>query len=305
MKNRYFDFQPGLPALNRFIAYRQIAWLAARASGRTEKYFVDFVGYIDRQIIADGRFEKGLVELMIDLARETKHHELYVDVGANIGNHLVACAPHFKLALGIDPHPVLFHVLNANVAVNGLKNVELFNVGLASSDGVATLTESRSNHGLSRVKEHSKLPSETFGLSSEEFSVEYPIELVGAENFFANYTERLSRCMIKIDVEGMEGEIIEALQGVIQKNRPIVAFEWFVDAQPEILDTFKRFENYSLYGAFGSAPEGRLTRFFSMLLNGHYYEVENALNQRTQSFYPLAFMVPNESASVFENAGKK
>ncbi len=302
MKSRYFDFQPGFSALERFAAYRQISWLAKRARGRKDKYFVDFVGYIDRQIIADGRFEKGLVDLMIDLAGETKHHELYVDIGANIGNHLVACAPHFSRAIGIDPHPVLFHVLNANIAGNGLKNVELFNVGLASNPGTATLTESRSNHGLSRVKERSKLPPEVFGLTTEEFSIEYPIKLVGAESFFREYGDQLSRAMIKIDVEGMEGEIIDALLGVIQKNRPIVAFEWFVDAQPEILDSFNKLENYSLFGAFGSAPDGRITRFFSMLLNGHYYKVENALVHRTQSFYPLAFFVPQESASVFTNA---
>ena len=288
----FYDFEPGMPALGRMFTAAAGRWIAARRQRQPYRLFTDGIGYIDQQIAADGLFEKGLVELMLDMARRHGKSALYIDIGANIGNHLVAAAPHFEKAVGFDPHPVLFHVLTANVMANQLRNVELHNVGLAAADSEATLIESAANHGLSRVKEHSRLSADTFGLKEDQFGLEHKIRLVDACEFLGRYGSMLDAALIKIDVEGMEFEILKAIRPLLERHRPVVAFEWFHHEQPEIAPLLAELTGYQAHGAFIRQPANAVARLAKNLFRGRRYELEDIAAAHTPRYYPLVFLVP-------------
>jgi FkbM family methyltransferase len=291
---KFYDFKPGLPAVSRMLCAAILKWISARRQSHSFQLFTDGVGYIDQQIAADGLFEKGLIELMLDIARKNNKTKLYIDIGANIGNHLVASAKHFDKAVGFDPHPVLFHVLSANVMINGLSNVELHNIGLGKSNIDATLVESASNHGLSRVKEHSRLSADTFGLKEQQFDREYKIKLVNAQEFLTRYGDALNSSLIKIDVEGMEFEILQSILPIMDSYKPLIAFEWFHAEQPEIAPFLQNLKNYDAFGGYIKQPKNSFLRFAKNILCGRQYELEKISGDPTPRYYPLVFLVPKE-----------
>jgi len=290
--SEYHDFNGGIDAVRRRMRALALKWISRTRARYTYRFFTDGIGYIDQQIGADGLFEKGLIDHMIAVSKQYRHQALYIDVGANIGNHLVAIAPHFKRAVGFDPHPVLFKILEANVLANGLEHVDLYNTGLGQMKCNATLVESATNHGLSRVKDFSKLSAETFGLCENEFSIKYSIAIEKAEDALAAYAEHLSGALIKIDVEGMEAEILTSLASLIHEYRPIVAFEWFREEQPELTQFIKQLQGYRAMGCFIEQSANPVRRLLSNLLHGRRYELRDMSSCDNVSFFPLVFLIP-------------
>jgi len=145
-------------------------------------------------------------------ARLIKPGQTVYDVGANIGAHTLAFA-HFVGATGLvaafEPQRVVFQMLCANVALNGLSRV--WTIWAACGRGlgeanVPSLDHRAANNvgGLSLV-----------GSSDGEPVPAMPLDEVGTPACH----------FIKIDVEGMEGEVIAGAKKTIAKSRPILYVE--------------------------------------------------------------------------------
>ena len=295
---RYPEIKPGIPALRYLFTYGFLTWLAKRASKRKHRMFTQLSGSIDRHVLAEGYFEAGVLDLLVELCRKTGHTKRMIDIGANIGNHTVGLAHVFEKIESVEPHPVLFKILEANTLINNLGNVTRHNVGLANEDSSGTLVESATEHGLSRVRERSVLPPEVFGLSSEEFGTEHTVELVSAEAFVRQFSEGMNQTFIKIDVEGMEEEIMLALRPVFEEYKPLVGFEWFTAAQPKLAEFVTGAKGYELWG-IRLHDKGRnyLKRAFIMLFSGRYYTLERLDPNNLDEVYPLALMMPEGAIS--------
>lgn len=293
IRKRYIEIAPGLDALRYLFSYAFVTLLARQAKRRPMRMFVELGSNIDRHILTEGAFEKGVLDLLRDVCQASGHTELMIDIGANIGNHAIALSPIFASVEAVEPHPVLFHILMANRLRNGVGNMTCHNFGLAKEDLSATLTESLDNHGLSRVRERSQLSAADFGLSQEAFGDEYAIELKSAHDFVARFAARLPRTFIKIDVEGMEQEIIEAIMPLIRTHKPLVGFEWFTKAQPKLTDLATSIPGYELYGIrVHDVGRNFLWRAFKMFFTGRYYTLEKIDPAKLDDVYPLALMMP-------------
>jgi FkbM family methyltransferase len=294
---RYYEVHPGLPALAYLLKYSGVTYLGKLAQKRGGmRMFVELASNIDRHIITEGAFERGVLDLLRDVCTETGHTDLMIDIGANIGNHSIGLQSVFNGIEAVEPHPVLFHVLMANKLRNGVAKMNCHNFGLAGVDTTATLTESIENHGLSRVRERSVLSAEVFGLSEESFGEEYAIELKSADAFVGQFAPRLSRSFIKIDVEGMEQEIIEALLPLIREHRPLVGFEWFTKSQPKLSEIATTIPGYGLYGIkMHDHGKNYLLRSFKMLFSGRAYTLEKIDPANLDDVYPLALMIPDKA----------
>lgn len=291
--HKYYEVRPGLDTLRYLVSYGFLTWLAGRASRRPHRMFGDIVSSIDRHVVSEGLFEKGVIDLLRDTCTRLARTDLMIDIGANIGNHTVALAPMFKQVESVEPHPVLYRILEANVLNNHLAHVHCHNIGLANEDATGTLAESVTNHGLSRVRERSKLSPEVFGLSAEEFGTEYSIELRSARDFVERFADRLDRAFIKIDVEGMEEEVISALVPVLQRHRPLVGFEWFTRAQPRLTQLVTALPGYELWGIrMHDVGRNLLWRAIKMLFAGRTYTLERIDPRKLDDVYPLALLVP-------------
>ena len=108
-------------------------------------------------------------------------------------------------------------------SLNDIRNAEVQNVGLGKGSYKATLIEWPKNHGLSRVKKRSNIGTEIFGLQQQDFSVEHEIEILDAGATLFGYQNLLDRALIKIDVEGMEGELLESVFELVKNHEPILA----------------------------------------------------------------------------------
>lgn len=294
----YYEIKPGIPALRYLFTYGFLSWLAKRASHRKHRMFTQLSGSIDRHVLAEGYFEAGVLDVIVEIVGKTGRTKRMIDIGANIGNHTVGLSHLFEKVDSVEPHPVLFKILEANILINNLGNVTPHNVGLANEDAGGTLVESASEHGLSRVKERSQLSPEVFGLSSENFGNEYAVELVSADTFVRKFSADLDRTFIKIDVEGMEEEIMIALRSVFADFKPLVGFEWFTQSQGKLANFVIAAEGYELWGIrLHDTGRNYLRRAFAMLWAGRYYTLERLDPNNLDEVYPLALMVPTGTLS--------
>ena len=296
LKSDYYEVRPGFDSLRYLVTYSLLTWLAKRSSKREFRLFTEITSNIDRHILSEGLFEKGVIDVLRDAIVAADKRELLIDIGANIGNHTVALAALFKEGAAVEPHPVLFRVLTANVIRNNHAHVTCHNFGLADEDIRATLTEPADNHSIARVKERSKLPPETFGLSSAQFGNEHSVELRSAHTFFAQFGDKLNGAFVKIDVEGMEEEIITAIAPLLATYRPLVGFEWFTSSQLGLTGLVSNIAGYELWGIrVHDTGKNLLWRAIKMIFVGRSYELMRIDPKHLDEVYPLALLVPAEA----------
>lgn len=97
--------------------------------------------YVGRSIERYGEFSQLESEFFAQLC---KPGDMVFDVGANIGAHTVALAQHVGDAgfvYAFEPQRVVFQMLCANVALNGLTNVETIAAVVGRSAGEERLPE--------------------------------------------------------------------------------------------------------------------------------------------------------------------
>jgi FkbM family methyltransferase len=150
-----------------------------------------------------------------------------VDVGANVGplTLLMAKIVRSGTVIAIEPGPPICERLKRNLRLNPEleKNVRVFQVGVADKAGSLMWSEDQNNRGNA-------------GLLG---SVGTPVEVVTLDSIISSIgTERLD--FIKIDVEGMEYEVIIGASDSIRKYRPIIYYE--------TLEPFRAFRGFDIYG---------------------------------------------------------
>lgn len=171
-----------------------------------------------------------------------------IDVGANLGTHSVA----FAKAVGengkvyaFEAQRVVHQLLCGNVALNGCLNVHAMNLGVSDAPGITKLPVfGGGNVGAVRIE----------GWEDGE-----PLQLVSLDAF------NFPRCnLIKIDVEGMEGKVLQGAAATIARHRPLLFVENNQEpASPALIsrlkgwgyDCYWHFENYfNSHNLFGQ-PE--------------------------------------------------
>ena len=288
----YYEIRPGFDSLRYLLMYGVVTFLSRK--NRAHQFFTEGRSNIDRHIISDGYFEKGVLDVLRTVIDRTGHRRLMIDVGANIGNHTVALANEFRNVESVEPHPVLFHILTANVMRNGLSNVTVHNFGLANEDTSAVLVSPAESHGAAMVKSRSLLSQERHGRTSEQWREEFPIELKDASDFLSAFGADLDEAFIKIDVEGMEQEIVTAILPVLETFRPIVAFEWFTQAQPELGQIVAALDGYELWGIHSLDEVGPnlILRGARLLMRGREIRLDRIDLDAVAPVYTLALLVP-------------
>jgi len=136
---------------------------------------------------------------------------LVVEVGANIGAHTVHLA---KLVgenggvVALEPQRVIFQMLCANLALNGVENTDAkcLAVGAAPGEIVVPRVDYRSGGNFGGIS-----------LGADDGDV---VEMIALDNLM------LPAChMIKIDVEGMEKPVLDGARETIARFRPFLYVE--------------------------------------------------------------------------------
>lgn len=205
--------------------------------GRDVSFFLNNQNDVIQSWHYKGHFYE-LEELTI-ISKWFRGGEVFLDVGANTGNHTIyVCAIlHAKQSIVIEPNPPAVKILKANVDLNGLRGVvdtSLLGVGLSDGNETVALQFGENNLGAARI-----IPGHTNG----------DIRFVVGDSFL------LGRKIdfIKMDVEGAELKALAGLQKVVAANRPRMfievadanfgKFNAFIESIGyKIVDRFKRYE---------------------------------------------------------------
>ncbi len=156
-----------------------------------------------------------------------------IDVGSNVGNHALyfATLMQAEKVVCIEPNPQAIEALRANVAANDLEDViDLSALGIGLSDraeGGFKVKRMGNNLGAARLKKGGD------------------IEVHRGDDLFAGTRVDL----IKIDVEGMEMQVLAGFEAVIAAERPAL----FVEVDAANADAFARWCAAHGYGAVFAA----------------------------------------------------
>ena len=191
----------------------------------SEKYVVlNSDKAISRVLFIKGSFDFDKVEKAISVVSAVDKAfklETLIDVGANIGT---VCIPAVKRglaanAIAIEPEPLNYRVLVANIFLNGLADrIKTYHLALGSEDNQTLELELSEGHsGDHRIH----VANETGTASSGK------ITSVKSETFdsVVPAVDRNS-CLVWMDTQGYEGIILQGAQNIIRAQVPMVVEFW-------------------------------------------------------------------------------
>jgi len=161
-----------------------------------------------QNIIRSGQFYE-IAELR-ELEKHIKNGAHIIDIGSNIGNHLLYFAKIMRAAriVPVEPNPLALAPLMAAILGNDLTDIVEFGaLGVGLSDQPA------SGFGMKR---HDRNLGAT-----KMFEGRGDIEVHRGDDLFVDETPDL----IKIDVEGMELKVLRGLEQLVARAQPVLIVE--------------------------------------------------------------------------------
>lgn len=172
--------------------------------------------YISNQIIVHDIYEKKECEFIKKyILKEKFKKKIFVDIGANIGNHSVFFSKHFKKVLSFEPNQRLFKILNYNTYE--YKNINIYNIGLSNYNESKYLYFCSSNFGGGTLIKKNLINCKTKIIKSK-------VKLKNLDSvIYANDSKKIA--LIKIDAEGFEQNIIKGMKNILLRSSPILLVE--------------------------------------------------------------------------------
>lgn len=191
-------------------------YLVSSLSASAPRLFYDPLECIGSSILLSSSFyEAASINAIISFVSSLPPRPLlYIDVGANLGNHIVAFKDVYDYALGFEPVPFNYHLCRANVSYNQIdQRVAVYPLALGSRLGEITLKlpvdspylcGGRRNNGMfASVKvdpvHHELTPS-------NQFTCHACVET--GDSYLQPLLDRYKRVVVKIDCEGAEVDVL-------------------------------------------------------------------------------------------------
>jgi len=198
------------------------------------EFTVDFYGMkysgssenlVDYAILSHGAWEKYILYFLRDTMRSMRPTGgVFLDVGANTGQHSLFMSQHAARVHAIEPYAPVLKRFQDMIAVNGIENISIYPVGLGDSMGKSTFYEPpESNLGTGSFVE---------GLQPTTEHVT-ELEIVTGDSLFAG-PPRIQIDLVKMDIEGYEKPALSGLQETLAASRPIVVMEITIDPGLEV-----------------------------------------------------------------------
>ena len=183
------------------------------------------VGY---QLLETASFDPREVQLALDMLMLRRKHYgdgvLGIDCGANIGVHTIEWAKtmtSWGSVLSIEAQERIYYALAGNIAVNNCFNAIALNAAVSSESGVMQIPSPNylvpSSFGSLELRQR----------TGNEF-IGQPIDyqnMVNVRKLMLDEFNLPRVDLIKIDVEGMEMEVLEGTAKTIERCRPIMLIE--------------------------------------------------------------------------------
>lgn len=162
-----------------------------------------------------------------------------LEIGVNIGNHTSLFSRYFTHTHAFEPNPLVWNILKGNVERNSQK-ATAYNLGISNEFGSLDFYITRSNLGASSfIQDDLKNVTDII-----QCKVAVGDDFVDSERI-----EGID--FIKIDAEGLEGQIVKSLEKTIDRDKPLVCLEWKSETTRKDFERFHIFETiFSEYTPF-------------------------------------------------------
>ncbi len=165
--------------------------------------------------------------LLARLLQSGKPNPIVADVGANFGAYSLGLAhavgSHGKIHC-FEPQRIIFNMLAGSVALNSLTNVFCYNVAVGDREGMVEIPRFDYNQPLNfgsiefTSEQREKLTQERARPAADQAEF-VPLTTLDRFTF-----QRLD--LLKIDVEGMENQVLDGATQTIKRCRPILFIEF-------------------------------------------------------------------------------
>lgn len=208
------------------------------------------------QLCTRGAYDREQMQLLERLARAAAPGAVVLDIGANIG----ITALTFARAVGAaglvhayEPQRAVFHMLAGNMALNSIDNVHCHHLAMGSAPGFAKVPRLDPHAGAS------------FGSVELNRAQQSDAKQQAA---IAQFDEIAQTCvdalalprvdLIKIDVEGMEQEVLAGAAATLAAQHPLLHVEYLKSGKAALGRTLRE-AGYALFDAgdnFVCIPQG-------------------------------------------------
>jgi FkbM family methyltransferase len=172
---------------------------------------------------------------LVSLKKYVGTKKVIAEIGANIGNHTIFYAHHMDpiKILPFEPNPKSISILRKNIEINEFEaeiDQRGIGFGLGSTNGVYSIAQDDINSlGAARLIE---------GIGQDGF-----VEVRAFDDLIGD----LKIDFMKIDVEGMEFEVLKGASDTIESQKPLIYIEVWNQGLPSLENWIKRF-NYEKIG---------------------------------------------------------
>lgn len=189
--------------------------------------------YMGKSFKLYGEYSPGEAALFADLLQPG---DVVVEVGANIGAHTVRLAQLVGKegrVLAFEPQRLCFQLLNGNVAINSLTNVYTYQKCVGATAGHMVVPE------LSPDEVHNWGGVSLENIKGNEGE---QVECITLDSL------NLTKCkLLKLDVEGMEPQVLQGAVNLLDKCQPLIYTEIDRENKKAEVIAFLRARGYKIY----------------------------------------------------------
>jgi FkbM family methyltransferase len=209
-----------------------------RIYDKLNKIEYDLNNDLGKSLFYKGKFEYAEIEIAKSVIKSKSPNIL--DIGSNIGYNAIQLAKHYNqgTVYCFEPSKETFSNLKINVVDSDLKNIRLYNIALSNYCGESVFYECADN-AYSSLKD-TKRKKVVGSLSVAVYTIDSVVKEFKIKEI----------SFIKIDVEGLEKEVLEGATETIISMRPILMVEVSsknLSCGPDEIINFVKNLGYSVY----------------------------------------------------------
>ena len=141
-------------------------------------------------------------------------YKIFVDAGAGIGEITFDVAPEFQKCLAFEPYSDNYLDFKNNLEKSKLTNIKLFNVALGKTEEKKEFFLSKTNRWDNR-----------FGKTDDELFETSVVDVNALDDVFLKLDET-EKCIIKMDVEGSEPDVMKGATQILKRGCIIITEFW-------------------------------------------------------------------------------
>lgn len=211
--------------------------------------------FLDDKIYLFGSHESSTLHLMhdiLDFQKKEGIDPVYLDIGTNTGQHLVAVAGRVKRAYGFEPWEKVRQIAERNCTLNQFHHVKILPFGLGAEEAILSYAPPPGNN----------LGTGSF-LAGLQNQASFPLPIRIGDAVMQEL--QITPTLVKIDTEGFELDVLVGLRQTLELCRPVIIFEFNELGKDRFGSLEKIFsffpKDYSFYGIARSRQYPKLVPF--------------------------------------------